>query len=565
MSEQKKIDDDKSRKVAISVLEDYDRHLSAAANFRDLYQDTADLIHPRMNQIMQRTTSGEDKYINLIDTTGVQAAQEMSSGLSNNLIPIGAPFFSIQAADRRLNQDEFLGRAFGVLTNVLHEHLFNSNFITQINETLHSLCVFGTGCIFSEWYKGGLNFRDYDVGSFLISEDARRNVDIVWTKSVLTAKQAHDMWGERAGTTVIESMNEGGNKNREFDFITVVRPRKKRNSRFRDASNMPYERLIVSRADKVVVDEGGFEEFPYHVARWTRSALEVYGRGQGTMALPDVRQLQWIRQDLSECSNRWNRPPLEVLEAFEGEVDMSPGAINTVNEINTINPIRQGANGNFPITKDIYQMLQDDIKRKFFNDVFVQLGNLTGDRRNELEIRERIGEGLRRLGPHILRLEELLSPLIVRSAKMLLRHGKVLDEMGEVIRLPREITSNLKVEYVSRLSLELKSYQARGAQSYAFMLAELEQAVPPNVVERPMDNIDLDAATRRIGEAMGVNVNEDMPSQDIVAQKRQQRAEMIATQRAQEMAMAAAEGYGKTHKAAEDGSAAKEVINAISE
>ncbi len=181
-------------KRAVTLLALYDQVKNDAVNFRTLYQDVANLVHPRMNQITTLTTQGEDKYTQLADPVAVEANSEMASGLSQNLIPLGQPFFIIQASMKELNEIDRVSRYMSYITDVTHEKLFISNFATQFNETLLSLGSFGTSCIFSEFdiETGGLNFRDYDIGSFYIEENAKRRVNTVWLSMEFTAKQAND-------------------------------------------------------------------------------------------------------------------------------------------------------------------------------------------------------------------------------------------------------------------------------------------------------------------------------------------------------------------------------------
>ena len=134
--------------------------------------------------------------------------------------------------------------------------------------------------------------------------------------------------------------------------------------------------------------------------------------------------MQEERQGLTDSANLHNNPPKEVLEAHEGEVRVRQGDLNFVAQMGTIQAIQQQALGNYTITKDIIEMDRDEVKKLFFNDVFVQLRDLKGDRRTTLEIRARLAEGLQRLGPPIGRLqEEWPTPMVERDIGLLERNG----------------------------------------------------------------------------------------------------------------------------------------------
>jgi len=527
----------------------YDGELSKAANFRTLYQNAADLMFPRENQITRVEHPGGEKT-DVIDPTGVMASIEMASGLSINLFPPGQKFYNVIMSDRKLNEIEGVKRALGMITEISHEKRANSNFMLQANETLRSISVFGTGNLFNEWVPGiGLNYRDYDIGQYLIMENNKGRVDTMMIKYPYTARQAVQEWGDKAGKSVLESMREEKNQNKIFWFIRISRPRKRRNPNLTDNLNMPFEAIDISVKDKEVIAEGGNPEFPYAVPRWTKSSNEVWGRGQGTFALPLVRELQTMKKDLTECGNKHNNPPLEVASSFEGEVQVFPGALNWVTELNSIKAIDEGARGNFPITKDILEMEQDLVKKIMFNDIFVQLRDLKGDRRTTLEIRERLVEGLQRLGPPIGRLqEEWLNPLVVRDILLLLRNGQFPRP------LPPEMQGQaFKIEYIGRLAMELKSQQARGWQQWVGVGAEVDGIFPVT------DNVDFDGGYRRLGETLGVSV-EDMASKEEVDDKREARQAKLNAQEALQMAQMAGQAYPGATKAPEEGSPAQELM-----
>lgn len=540
---------------AEEIISLYDREWSKAANFRTLYQDTADLVFPNQNQINRTNYPGGEKSTVIYDTTAVMASEEMESGLSINLVPPGQRFFMLQASDRGLNQLESVKKSLNIITEITHERIFGSNFMSQLNQSLRNLTVFGMCNLYSE-FTTFLNYRDYSVGNFLVMESNKGRIDTVLMKYPYTARQAYQQWQENCGKKVLEAYKDVKKRDEEFQFIWVLRPRDDRNPMFEDGLNMPIESIFVSVIDKEIIDEGGFEEFPDAVARWTVASGEVYGRGRGTFGLPAIRSLQVMKRDLQECGNKHNNPPLEVLEGHENEVRVSPGALNFVRETGTIKAIDRTALGNFPISKEVLEFEREEVRKIFFNDVFVVLANLKGDRRTTLEIRERMAEGLQRLGPPIGRLHtELFNPVITRTVLLLLRNG-VFHRNGRSLLAPELEGQPFKIEYVGRLALELKSHQARGFQQWVAVVSEMEEVFPG-----VKDNIDADSAVRRMGENFGVNA-EDIATPEEVEAKREARAEAQAERKAMEMAQIAAQGYGQTTKTPEEGSLAEIVTGA---
>jgi hypothetical protein len=528
------------RAKAIIALRD--KELAKQSNFRNLWQETADLIFPRENQITSEHTPGEDKTRKVYDTTAIQDSQDMASGLSAALIPTGQKFFGLTVEDEDLLADDRVRRYVMRATEITHKNLFESNFMLQFNETLRSMVVFGTGNLYSEWdaRMGRLNYKDYDISLYQIKQDSHGAVDTVILSFELTARQAIQEYGqEKVGEKIRKDATALETESNLHPFIKVVRPRDSLNPLFRDNRNMPWESVTVDVKGLAIVEETGYEEFPFAVARWMKSSNEKYGRGQGTECLADVKVMQVITKDFIDCGNRWNSPPLEVLDTYEGPVDVTPNALNRVPQHETIAVLDQRALGNFPITKEMLEYQQAKIHKAFFRDIFVMLTDLT-QRMTTVEVRARLQEGLRRLALPVARLQaELLTPVIMRSVLLLIRNGRIPYP-------PEQLQGRaFGIEYIGPLALALQAEQANGFVQWASVGAQL-MPVAPEV----MDNINLDRGFRRLGEKFGVH-SDDIATMEEVEAKRAARAQM----QAQQQKLAAAETAAKTYKA---GSAAPE-------
>ena len=532
---------------AIELLALYDKEYHKDANFRNIYQKVADVMFPRENQITTERAKGEIIGREIIDTTGLTASIDMTAGLSINLFPPGDKFYNVMLENDELNKIDAVKRKLAQITEISHAKRANSNFMLQANETMRSLGTFGTGNMFSEWKAGvGLNYKDYDIGMYTFLENDQGLVDSMFIEFPFTAKQAFQKWGDKAGETIIKKMEDQKSQSDDFKFVWITRPRDLEKQTGSENTAMPFETFFVSRTDNVIVEEGGFPEFPFQVPRWTKSSREKWGRGVGTFAIGVVNALQTEKRDLIECGNLHNNPPKEVLDSFDGEVRVSPGDINFVLERGTIKAIEQQALGNFAITKDIIEMDQNTVRKMFFNDAFNQLEQLKGDRRNELEIRSRLAEGLRKLVMPVGRIQtEWLTGLVQRDIGLLERNG----EFGE---LPPEMKGqNFKVEYVGRLALELQAAQSMGWLRWVQEGAEIEALVPGT-----LDNVDIDGGYRRRGITLGVSID-DMASEEQVTQKREERQALIEQQQAMEMAKLAGPAYQSATTAPEAGSPAE--------
>ncbi len=531
-----------------------DRELANQANFRILWQETADLMFPRENQITNIQTSGRDKSKSIFNTVAVFDSQDMASGLSAAIIPSGQLFFGLKAKNRELNENDRVRRYLSIATEITHDELFESNFMLQFNETLRSLVVLGQGNLYSEFDTKvmKLNFKDWDIAFYQIKQNAQGIVDVMILSYPLTARQAVAEFGDNAGEKALKDAGELKTESNVYPFIHLVRPRIARNVMLTDFMNMPFESLYVNEKEKLVVDEGGFEEFPFAVARWMKSSSEKQGRGQGTECLASVRALQQMEKDLIECGNKWNNPPKEVLDHFEGTVRVTPGALNFVREKGTIRGIEQSVLGNFPITEKQIERKEQEIHRAFYTDVFTPLAGLKGDRRTTVEIYKLFEQAAKKLGMPLYRLmSELMTPNIKRDVLLLIRNGKIPYP-------PPELQGQgFGIEYIGELALAMRNQQANAFQQFAVFVGEME-GVFPGV----KDNINEDKAVRRMGRAFGVN-EEDLATEDEVAAKREARAQQLQQQQLMAAAQVGSKAYKDTSGAAEEDSPAAELQEAM--
>ncbi len=536
---------------AKEIIAEQEREEQKASNFRNLYQEVADHMLPRENQIIGVRTPGEDKSQQIFDPTAMLDLQDMASGLSAAFFPPGELAFGLTVKNKQLAVRDNVKRYLALASEITHEELFASNFMLQLNETLSSLIGFGTGNLFSEW-KLGLNFKDWDVSFYTIKQSSAGLVDTVIIKFPLTARQAIQEFGDNAGAKVIEDSKNPERESEKYDFIHRIGPRGERNRNFTDNLNIPIESIFVNIKEQLIVEKGGFREIPFAVARWKKSSNEVWGRGQGTVALSIAKTLQQMYADFIECGNKWNNPPRQSLAgAVEGRVDVRPGANNIVTQIDAIKTLDQGIRGNFPFTEKVLEFVQGIIHRIFFVDVFAPLENLKGDRRTTLEIRERITQTVKKLASPLYRLQsELFTPVIERSVSLLTRNGIIPQP-------PLELKGQtFGIEYVSIFALALRDQQAIAFQQLAALITELNQVFPG-----AKDIISIDRALPDIAHTFGLKTDH-LSTPEEIQEAREVRQAVLEAKRLLEAAQIAGQAYPGSTKAPEAGSPAEVLIGA---
>lgn len=522
-----------------------DRERQRQGPFRSLWQSVANLEFPQTYGIAGVQSPGAELMSEIFDTTAVEELENMTSGVANNLFPAGQRFFGFKPPSTH-KEDEEAREYLYYLTEECHEHMFNSNYVAQTSNTIKYWTGFGTGANYSDWtVKDGLNYRDYAIGTYQCLENSKGIIDTIILTCPYTARQIRQDWPTKGGAAVELAMSRPETANEEIDVIWVVRPRADRDPNRIDSANMAFESIYVQEKDQIVLDEGGYDEFPFAVPRYEVIYREVYGRGRGVALLPTVRQLNRRKKDYDEMSNKWVNPPKEVLESFEGQVDVTPGALMYVQQIPSIKALDMGANGMYPVTKDILEYYREEVRQGFFRYAFQALQTLTGDRRTTTEIIERLKEGMKQLARPLGRLFiELLTPQITRSALLLIRNGVVA-------RPPQSLQGQpMKVRLINPLALALEDQQARAGQYWVSAIGQAE-ALFPGI----KDNVDEDKWARDLGEELGVKGDHIRPLRQVKA-IRAGRQQQAAAMQAMQTAQVATDAYNKTTKAPEEGSLA---------
>jgi len=518
-------------------------------NFRNLCQQVADLMYPSSNDITTTTSPGSDLSLNIRDPSALFALDKAAAGYIANWIPKDRLFCGIRIMDRRVAETDAAKRWCALATQILHDELFASNYMQELQPAVKSLLAFGLANSYSDFSKDllQLRFRNWHIKTYIFKENSKGVPDCVSVKFTKTARQLCEDFAN-PGAEVIEAASDLKTESKAFEFIHIVRPRIKRNRWLVDSLNKPYEGLFVNVKEKIIVEEGGYDSQPYTVSRWEHTQ-DKFGRGRGMAVLSLVKELQQMHVDLLEMGNRFNRFPMEVVRnnLEDDEVDLSPDAKNYVSQLNSIAPIAQGATGNFPVTKEILEYYKDMVVNDgFYNDIFGQFRALKGDRRVTLELELRNQEGLDQLVSSVSNVEsEYFTPQLTRCVILLLKNGRIPKPPAELEG------QNFGIEYMGKLALAAKQYQARGFVQFSQFVTNFKDVYPG-----VGDIINLDRTIPDVALAMGMKVEHLNTDEEMAKLREEKKADKEAMMQMAQM-QAESQAYKNTTKAPEAGSPAE--------
>jgi len=513
---------------AKDILDRYSKLKVMRGTWESHWQEIGDYCLPRRADITKKQSRGSKRTELIYDSTAIHAAELLASSLHGMLTNAASPWFSLQFKDPSLNNDDAVNEWLEECTNQMYMSFARSNFQQEIHELYLDLITFGTGCMFIERSdEDALRFSTRHISEIYIQENEKGIVDTVFRKFKMSARAAFNMFG--AATQEIEKLQKD-NPYEELDFLHVVMPRENRDPNKIDDVNKPFTSIYLT-IDGKMLGEGGFNEFPYVVPRFTKSSVEIFGRSPAFTCLSDIKMLNKMSETMIRAAQKTIDPPLLVPDdGFIMPIKTIPGGLNFYRSgsRDRIEPLQIGAN--IPFGLEYENQRREAIRQAFFVDQLLMAQNVT---MTATEVLQRNEEKMRLLAPVLGRLQsEMLQPLIDRTFSILLRDGKLPSPP------PTLQGMEIDIEYVSPLA------RAQRQGDVNAMMRALEIIMPMSQMAPMMDYVDTDKLVKHLVEILGVP-SKVIRSDGEVEEMRNQRAQQQQAAAQQEEARADAQAAGQ--------------------
>lgn len=509
------------------ILKRYEKLKSARMNWDAHWEDIANFIIPKKDNIYGFVTKGDKKHNMLFDGTSIHVNELLASALHGLLTNPSIQFFDFTTRDADVDGIDEVMVWKQLIVRKIHQVLANSNFHTEIHEIFLDLGSFGTGLLrISEDDLTLVRFDSKPIYEAYIQENNLGIIDTVYRKFKWTAKQIVEEFGEeKTPKSVTDKLIVAPAE--EFEIIHAVGPRdnalSEKQAGSENPKGFPFASFHVLVKDGTVLKESGFREFPYAVPRWSKISGEIYGRSPGMKALPDIRMLNQVMKTTIRAAQNVIAPPLMVPDDGAGRpVNMRPNGINyyRAGTQDRIAPIV--TNGRIDLGEAMAEQIRMRVRQAFFID---QLQLNEGPQMTATEVVQRTEEKVRLLAPILSRLNaELLSPLVERVYGILLRKGEIPEP-------PQEIAGrNLEVVFSSTIAKAQKSAELETITRLIQTTAPILQAQPES-----MDNFDGDGTLRYVGQVLNAPTELFRTKREVkkIREGRQQQAQQ-AEQAAQE-------------------------------
>ena len=497
---------------------------------------------PRKADISFVRAKGTKRTEVLYDSTAITANNLLAASLQGTLTSPSLPWFHLKLRDKELNEHRDVQLWLEDSARRMYDTFNESNFNTEVHELYLDLCSVGTGSMFVEegnngFETEGIHFNTLHIAEYFIQENINGQVDTLYRKYKLTARQAIEEFGEdNLGEKIIEASKNKPDK--QFNFIHAIEPTKDYERALgKTGTKLPFHSCHVCVEDKMVVRTGGYNEFPYLVPRWAKATGEIFGRSPSYNALPDIKTLnKAVEIGLKAWAKAIDPPLLVQDDGVIGRVRMTPAGITVVRNDGAIKPLQIGSN--WQITDMKETQLRTAIRQAYYSD---QLQLQEGPQMTATEVQVRYELMQRLLGPTLGRFQsEFLNPLIERTFGIMLRAGALMPE-PDIIK-----GQQIDVEYVGPLARSQRMEESVAIERLYGLAMNVVQ-VDPTI----MDNINHDEAIRLRATLLGVPKS-ILRGKDEVEELREQRAEQQQAMAQAQEQQAAGDAMQSQAKAAKD-------------
>lgn len=484
---------------------------------------------------------GSKRTNRVFDSTALQASQDLASSIQGTLTNPSTVWSNLRFQDEALNNNDEAIAWLEKVNNLIHKALSESNFDTEIAKGYQSLVALANLILLHEDTDteeggafGGFRFTSLHLAQIAWSENFQGQVDTVFRKFTMSARQAYQRWPDDCSDAIHKALEK--EPDTEFEFLHCIYPREKKDVKLNKAGLAPADKrpiasVYIEMTSQKILEEGGYYELPIYVARWSVMPNEQYGRGPGHLAIPDVKSLNKLKMRALEAVDLMVKPMWFVNQRdIFGTLDLRSGGVSVVKDHNGIREYVPQAR------QDIVQFSIEDLRLSirsiFYLDKIQPLASLEKkERMSQLEVVKRLEEMSAVLGPVVSRLNsELLSPLIIRSFKMLLRAG-VLPPMPAILA---ERGISIDINYVNQLARAQQAQDVSTTQEWLQNMAMLAQ-VKPEV----LDLINADEVGRLTAKRLGVSEALLVSREDVEATRQERQKQLQMQQQLQAASMVA--------------------------
>lgn len=506
-----------------------------------IWQQCTDYVLPRMGKNNKKNSF-------IFDSTAPLALSRFAAAMESYLTPRSGKWHNLISGNAEIDQMPEVMKYHETINNILFRlrYMPQANFANQMLEVYLSLGVLGTACLFvDDDLRNGMRYRAIPIHEIYMAEDFSGVVDVVFRKYSLTARQAASEFGDELPEDIIKDAEDPQRMEVEHEFIHAVFPKNELEGFKKSHFNVISVHLAFSK--RKIVRESGYRTMPYAVTRFSTVTGDIYGRSPAMDIMPDIVQVNAMKQTIIRASEKMVSPPLllgddNTVRPFS----LKSGSLNMgwLDMQGRPKALPLTLEGNLPIGMQMIEQSREAINHAFFVTLFQVLVERTGEQ-TATEVVQRAQEKAQLLAPAMGRQQsELLRPIIERELDIII-HGGSLERIEVPPVLLQFGKSELMPKYITPMAEALESNDA-----VAIMQAMQALSGLAGIDDRAPLVLDGVKAARDVCQALGVPARDLRSEEELQAmvQERQQAQQMQMLLQAGQAAATGLEGAANAEK-----------------
>lgn len=289
------------------------------AHYEDILQECSDYLLYGRHCFMGEKAPGDIRIKKVYDSTGPNALIKAASGLYSRASNPYSKWFNMGLMSSHVpvqnlpaNIRMWLEATVDSLRNIMAKPIAPVMYQGYLDALGLGTCV----TYIEEDEFSILRGKAIPLDQVYILEGPFGKVDTVYRHYKMTARQIMAEFEDGHIPTVVrQSMIDNPEQEFKITHVTYPRPGKERNPDFKDNDplSFPIGTMYVLESDwENPIYESGYMEMPYAILRLEKLPGEIWGRGPGLTALPDVRTLNESMRLILDASHMSIRPPMDV-------------------------------------------------------------------------------------------------------------------------------------------------------------------------------------------------------------------------------------------------------------
>ena len=488
----------------------------------------------------------------LYNTAGTRAITKSTAGFIGATSSRTTRFFRFSITDQEMMKWPGVADYLELAERVVYAELNRSNFYGAVGELVPNWFVINTApmMIEEDVKRQKVVFIPNHPKEILIDEDETGMVDTAIRMMYLSQKAIMQRFKANIPKELLDRMSQNPlNRMKVWHAILPMDGELYGAYEYKYTKKFPWASIWMLPDEDLIVDVGGYWEYPMPTGRYSKNTGSVYGRGPGLNAIHEALMANQISKSRLRLSQLTSDPPWLTNKNLQGKDDVIPGNhIYSDGPNETMQALDVGAN--YPNTLDTEKRMDDIIYETFNVDMWMALQR-SERARTAFEVDAILSEHASTLGPMTDRYNtEILSPAIKRTYAIAVRSGRLPQPPEGLLKSGAKIV----IDFIGYLSqLQRKHFSVAGLASGMEHLRMTAEMFPQS-----LDVVNGDELMRvgLDGHGMAQSIIREEPD---VQQLRQYRAEIQAQQMQEQIAAEAQIGVTKRidpNKVPEEGSLA---------